>query len=212
MAEKIYGQAKRRPKKGFRTKEDKKKKKIKTKKHEYEPKKDSKFTKKQVNLQADIKEKSHGQYPKSYFAKQLKKDKHGKFRGKVYDAPPTTLVKAGMTGKQGSTGLPGHSISETWTKGKLTDLKVKPYGGSIKTGFRGYDMKDPSKKGLKKGGRAAFQGGGRTNLLEELGRVEAEPSNRNRRAEVSRVHGELNRGYSSGGAVLKGKKVGIQIK
>ena len=67
-------------------------------------------------------------------------------------------------------------------------------------------------KGKAGGGRAGFQGGGRTNLLEELGRVEAEPSNRNRRAEISRVHGELNRGYKSGGAVLKGKKVGIQIK
>ena len=73
---------------------------------------------------------------------------------------------------------------------------------------------------MKTGGRAGFQHGGRTNLLEELGRVEAEPSNRNRRAEVSRVHRELNRGYAkggrsgygSGGAVLKGKKVGIQIK
>jgi len=65
---------------------------------------------------------------------------------------------------------------------------------------------------MKKGGRAGFQHGGRTRLLEELGRVEAEPSNRNRRAEISRVHGELNRGYKSGGAVLKGKKVGIQIK
>ena len=62
------------------------------------------------------------------------------------------------------------------------------------------------------GGRAGFQHGGRTNLLEELGRVEGEHSNRNRRAEVSRIHGELNKGYKSGGAVLKGKKVGIQIK
>ena len=61
---------------------------------------------------------------------------------------------------------------------------------------------------------------GRENLFEELGRVEAEPSNRNRRAEVSRVHRELNKGYAkggrsgygSGGAVLKGKKVGCQIK
>ena len=68
------------------------------------------------------------------------------------------------------------------------------------------------RKKKAKGGRAGFQHGGRTNLLEELGRVEAEPSNRNRRAEISRVHGELNRGYKSGGAVLKGKKVGIQIK
>ena len=84
-------------------------------------------------------------------------------------------------------------------------------------------MKDPSKKGFNKGGRAGFQHGGRTNLYEELGRVEAEPSNRNRRAEISRVHGELNRGYKSGGrtglkhggsagAVMSGKKVGAQIK
>ena len=54
-----------------------------------------------------------------------------------------------------------------------------------------------------KGGRIGKFGGGRTNLLEELGRVEAEPSNRNRRAEISRVHGELNRGYKKGGKVDK---------
>jgi hypothetical protein len=41
-----------------------------------------------------------------------------------------------------------------------------------------------------------YYGGGRTNLLEELGRVEAKPSNPNRRAEISRVHSELNRGYA----------------
>ena len=60
--------------------------------------------------------------------------------------------------------------------------------------------------------RSKYAGGGRTRLLEELGRVEAEPSNRNRRAEISRVHSELNKGYKSGGVVLKGKKVGCQIK
>ena len=56
---------------------------------------------------------------------------------------------------------------------------------------------------LKTGGRAAKQVGGRTNLLEELGRVESLPSNRNRRAEISRVHGELNRGYKKGGSTKK---------
>ena len=56
---------------------------------------------------------------------------------------------------------------------------------------------------LKTGGRAGKQAGGRTNLLEELGRVEAEPLNRNRRAEISRVHGELNRGYKHGKSVKK---------
>ena len=52
-----------------------------------------------------------------------------------------------------------------------------------------------------KGGRAGYYGGGRTNLLEELGRIEAKPSNPNRRAEISRVHSELNRGYATGGRV-----------
>ena len=46
---------------------------------------------------------------------------------------------------------------------------------------------------------ANYRHGGRTNLLEELGRVEGERSNPNRRAEISRVHGELNRGYAKGG-------------
>ena len=50
-----------------------------------------------------------------------------------------------------------------------------------------------------KGGRIGKFGGGRTDLLEELGRVEGERSNPNRRAEISRVHGELNRGLAKGG-------------
>ena len=57
------------------------------------------------------------------------------------------------------------------------------------------------KRGYAKGGRAGYYGGGRTNLLEELGRVESLPSNPNRRAEISRVHSELNRGYATGGRV-----------
>jgi len=54
---------------------------------------------------------------------------------------------------------------------------------------------------LKHGGRARKFGGGLTNLIEELGRVEAKPSNPNRRAEISRIHSELNRGYKTGGRV-----------
>jgi len=59
---------------------------------------------------------------------------------------------------------------------------------------------------LLKGGRARLWHGGshntgRTNLLEQLGRVEGERSNPNRRAEISRVHGELNRGYKDGGRI-----------
>jgi len=67
-----------------------------------------------------------------------------------------------------------------------------------------------STKAYKKGGRIkAAHGtlGGRENLLEELGRVEAKPSDRNRRAEISRVHGELNRGFKGGGIAKKGKGI-----
>ena len=58
---------------------------------------------------------------------------------------------------------------------------------------------------------------GKENLLEELGRVEAERSNKNRRAEVRRVHRELNKGYKSGGAIKvrdinkDGKKEGWEV-
>jgi len=64
----------------------------------------------------------------------------------------------------------------------------------------GIEIKGRSKiANYRHGGRTKKFGGGRTNLLEQLGRVEAEPSNPNRRAEISRVHGELNRGYAKGG-------------
>ena len=64
----------------------------------------------------------------------------------------------------------------------------------------------PRKSKVRKyatGGRVGKFGGGRTNLLEELGRVEAKPSNRNRRDEIARVHSELNRGYKKGGSTKK---------
>ena len=52
-----------------------------------------------------------------------------------------------------------------------------------------------------KGGRIGRQLGGRANLLEEVGRIDAEKMNPNRRAEKSRVIGELNKGYNKGGRV-----------
>ena len=63
-----------------------------------------------------------------------------------------------------------------------------------------------AKQGYKKGGRIKAQFGynsGRTNLLEEVGRVEGERSNPNRRAEIGRLHSELNKGYKKGGSVAK---------
>ena len=64
---------------------------------------------------------------------------------------------------------------------------------------------------------------GRMNLLEEVGRIDAEKMNPNRRAEKRRVVGELSKGYKKGGrasfshggsagAVMSGKKVGIQTR
>jgi hypothetical protein len=79
-------------------------------------------------------------------------------------------------------------------------IQIRGSGAVMRKYLRGGGL---AKRGtgvaLKGGGRAAKFGGGRTNLLEELGRVEAERSNPNRRAEISRVHGELNRGYKDGG-------------
>ena len=96
-------------------------------------------------------------------------------------------------------------------------------GNKLTKGPHGHGYK-PHLSTHAKGGRAGHFGGGRTRLLEELGRVEAEPSNRNRRAEISRVHGELNRGYAKGGragyfagSLVKNipkllKKLGTEIK
>jgi len=82
-------------------------------------------------------------------------------------------------------------------------IQIRGSGAVMRKYLRGGGL---AKRGtgvaLKGGGRAAKFGGGRTNLLEELGRVEAERSNPNRRAEISRVHGELNRGYNKGGKVF----------
>jgi hypothetical protein len=54
---------------------------------------------------------------------------------------------------------------------------------------------------FKTGGRVGKQIGGRANLLEEVGRIDAERMNPNRRAEKARVIGELNRGFNKGGRV-----------
>ena len=78
----------------------------------------------------------------------------------------------------------------------MGDISIKGHGCE-RRGSKG-------RTGHNKGGRVGLKfGGGRTDLLEELGRVEAEPSNRNRRAEVARVHSELNRGYKKGGWIQK---------
>jgi hypothetical protein len=63
--------------------------------------------------------------------------------------------------------------------------------------------KQVSPKGYKRGGHVNT---GRMNLLEEVGRIDAERPNRNRRAEKRRVISELKKGYEKGGKVKKYKK------
>ena len=93
--------------------------------------------------------------------------------------------------------------------GSQPHLSVHAKGGRIGLPSKRKDFQTHGKDVptmAAKGGRIGLQYGGppnrgRTNLLEQLGRVEAERSNPNRRAEISRVHGELNRGYNKGGRV-----------
>ena len=111
-----------------------------------------------------------------------------------------------------ATGIPHADIAKYVDKktGKEIDDKKSSRARISDTTM---EFKKPKKSrgpsGGRQAGRTKLRGGGRTNLLEELGRVEAEPSNRNRRAEVSRVHRELNRGYATGGRIsVKKKRVG----
>ena len=74
---------------------------------------------------------------------------------------------------------------------------IKRRGGGIAKRGKGIAKAD--------GGVVKRQAGGlgRRNLLEEVGRIDAERMNPNRRAEKSRVIGELNRGYKKGGAIRR---------
>jgi len=52
--------------------------------------------------------------------------------------------------------------------------------------------------------RKKYNIGGKANLLEEVGRIDAEKMNPNRRAEKKRVIRELNKGYKGGGMAQRG--------
>ena len=134
------------------------------------------------------------------------------------------MTKTGITsapflrGRSGSGNIKAWRGKAGWkeaqalkTKFKKGKKKVSKTGDAFVAGATGAAVhgaataelkKDRKKKNTK--GRTRKFGGGRTNLLEELGRVEGESSNRNRRAEVSRIHGELNKGYKGG------KRVGLK--
>ena len=70
---------------------------------------------------------------------------------------------------------------------------------------------------MKKGGKLKRKNTSRENRLEELGRVDAEKAysrkgKRNLKSEKKRIVRELKSTGGSAGAVMSGKKVGIQIR
>ena len=116
-------------------------------------------------------------------------------------------LKPGMTKK---TSTPKRNARPSF---KIVDEEGNPAPDVVREKARknriAYPIKD--KKQLIK--RKKYNIGGRANLLEEMGRIDARRHpDRADRAEKRRVIRELNKGYKSGGAVLKGKKVGCQIK
>ena len=93
---------------------------------------------------------------------------------------------------------------------KQSDKPAKPLGGikkiGPKPGTQQYVQENYLlKPGYKNQKRERMNIGGRANLLEEMGRIDARKHpDAADRAEKSRVIGELNRGYKKGG-LIKGK-------
>ena len=95
--------------------------------------------------------------------------------------------------------LGGRTGDMMYSRGYGADERSRRVPTELMTAPR---MKKGGKVGMKTGGVIKRQRGGpgRRNLLEEMGRLDAERMNPNRRAERSRVIGELNRGFKKGGA------------
>ena len=91
---------------------------------------------------------------------------------------------------------------------RLLNASPDTVGRALKFGGgRILSQQDMVRPGMKTGGRVAKNIGGRANLLEEMGRIDARrhPDAADR-AEKHRVIGELNRGYKKGGTVKKKDK------
>jgi hypothetical protein len=120
-------------------------------------------------------------------------------------------------------------IIETEKEGhrKVKTKEPKRYQGQKSDLYGTKTHKRNPRKSLRenvKGGRAGYNIGGRANLLEEMGRIDARKHpDAADRAEKRRVIGELNKGYKEGGRTgrpsqprmmdkgPKGKKKGINI-
>jgi len=129
---------------------------------------------------------------------------------------PKAPRKPGRPGKTGK-GLDPKSLKdkvdfERWKieRKKQSDKPAKPLGKMKKPGpkpgtFEYQQLNYLLKPGYRQ--RKGMKIGGRANLLEEMGRIDSEKMNPNRRAEKRRVISELNRGYNKGGTVKKVAKL-----
>tara|TARA_B100000470_G_scaffold195298_1_gene164236 strand:+ start:345 stop:809 length:465 start_codon:yes stop_codon:yes gene_type:complete len=106
-----------------------------------------------------------------------------------------------------------------WEKKQAVRVPTQKLGGNVIFADE-WDKIDPGLKkgiGLKKGGKVKRKNTSRENRLEELGRVDAEKAysrkgKRNLKSEKKRIVRELHSHGGSAGAVMSGKKVGIQIR
>ena len=106
-----------------------------------------------------------------------------------------------------------------WERKQDYRKSVQDKGGNVIFADE-WDKIDPGLKkgiGLKKGGKVKRKNTSRENRLEELGRVDAEKAysrkgKRNLKSEKKRIVRELHSHGGSAGAVMSGKKVGIQIR
>ena len=119
----------------------------------------------------------------------------------------TAKMRGGGTVKKTAKMRGGGTVKKTAKMRGGGKVKKMNMGG--RTGdmmySRGYGVGERSKRMptmLRDRGPMGMKGGGaaRRNLLEEVGRIDAERMNPNRRAEKKRVIGELNRGFKKGGA------------
>ena len=143
-------------------------------------------------------------------------------------SPERRIIKIEKSTPSGATGIAKHTTDWSNLKDETSKAKEKfTRTVGTPTSVQVLGPKDFEKRRIrqerpkKNTRRKKYNIGGRANLLEEMGRIDARrhPDAADR-AEKRRVIRELNKGYksggraryNSGGAVLKGKKVGCQIK
>ena len=134
--------------------------------------------------------------------------------GKKYKRVPESKVRRykgylGRTRKSTETKLEKDYQKEAFIDKRLKAVRKKGVKTSKEKLEKIYSRQFENRYQKKK--HTGYQTGGtvntgRENLLEEVGRIDAERTDPNRRAEKRRVVGELNRGFAEGGGVGTSKE------